>query len=203
MIEDFVGSSTTPITTFNLSSATPDHFQTVASRIRTTARLITRSCLTDNKQVHLELLNNYGDRIGSDFVVPRITSFDTLQTIFDTANNAYRVELDYTAADPKGGTEIEGFIYDTPPTGDFTTLSGGGEYAGTPFDDTFIDASGNYAINGGGGQDNFQINQDSNEVALFTQLFASTHYLHLQQHESDCCGFDRDDDAPRLYSYQP
>ena len=38
---------------------------------------------------------------------------------------------------------------------------------GTPFDDTFIDAAGNYTINGGGGQDNFQINQTSNEVVLF------------------------------------
>ena len=53
---------------------------------------------TDNNQVHLELLNNYGDQIGSDFVVPGITSFDRLHTIFDTANNAYRVELDYTVA---------------------------------------------------------------------------------------------------------
>ena len=92
----------------------------------------------DNNQVHLELLNNYGQQIGSDLVVPGITSFDRLHTMFSSSDNAYRVELDYTVADPKGGTEIEGLIYDTSPTGDFVTLSGGGEYAGTPFDDIFI-----------------------------------------------------------------
>ena len=36
---------------------------------------------TDNNQVHLELLNNYGDQIGSDFVVPGVTSFDRLHSI--------------------------------------------------------------------------------------------------------------------------
>src|ERR1700722_9381445 len=180
VIQDFLGSSTTPITTFDLSSATNDPFAIAAvTDPNDGATDYTVLAYTDNNQVHLELLNNYGDRIGSDFVVPGITSFDRLHTIFDAANNAYRVELDYTAPDPKGGTEIEGLIYDTSPTGDFTTLSGGGEYAGTPFDDTFIDASGNYTINGGGGQDNFQINQDSDEV-LFSlsssrQLAVSTY----------------------------
>ena len=35
---------------------------------------------TDNNQVHLDLLNNYGDQIGSDLVVPGLTSFDRLHT---------------------------------------------------------------------------------------------------------------------------
>ena len=180
VIQDFLGSSTTPITTFDLTSATTDHFATAAVTDPNDGQTdYTVLAYTDNNQVHLELLNDYGARIGSDFVVPGITSFDTLHTIFDTASDAYRVELDYTAPDPKGGTEIEGLIYDTSPTGDFTTLSGGGEYAGTPFDDTFIDASGTYTINGGGGQDNFQINQASDEV-LFSlsssnQLVVSTY----------------------------
>ncbi|HZZ25774.1 MAG TPA: VCBS repeat-containing protein [Roseiarcus sp.] len=181
VIQDFLGSSTTPITTFDLSSATNDHLATAAVTDPNDGQTdYTVLAYTDNNQVHLELLNNYGDRIGSDFVVPGITSFDRLHTIFDAANNAYRVELDYTAPDPKGGTEIEGFIYDTSPTGDFTTLSGGGEYAGTPFDDTFIDASGNYTINGGGGQDNFQINQVSDEV-LFS--LSSSHQLEVSTYD--------------------
>ena len=203
VIQDFLGSSTTPITTFNLSSATPDHFQIVAVTDPNDGKTdYTVLAYTDNNQVHLELLNDYGARIGSDFIVPGITSFDTLHTIFGTANDAYRVELDYTAPDPKGGTQIEGFIYDTRPTGNYVTLSGGGEYEGTPFADTFIDAAGNYTINGAGGQDNFQINQDSDEV-LFS--LSSSHQLAVSTYnsiESDCCGFDRDDHAPRLYSYQ-
>ena len=156
--------------------------QSRPSPIRTTARLTTRSlAYTDNNQVHLELLNNYGDQIGSDFVVPGVTSFDRLHTIYDTSSDAYRVELDYTVADPNGGTEIEGLIYDTSPTGDYTTLSGGGEYVGTPFDDTFIDAPGNYTINGGGGQDNFQINQDSDGVVL---SFGAQHQLVVSTSDS-------------------
>ena len=132
--------------------------------------------------MHLELLNNYGDQIGSDFIVPGITSFDKLHRIFATAHDDYRVELDYTVADPKGGTQVKGLIYDTSTTGDYATLSGGGECAGTPFDDTFIDGPGNYTINGGGGDlDTFQINQNSDHV-LFSLL--SPHQLGVSTYSS-------------------
>ena len=59
-------------------------------------------------------------------------------------------------------------------------MSGGGEYAGTPFDDTFIDAPGNYTINGGGGQDNFQINLVPDEV-LFS--LSSSHQLEVSTYD--------------------
>jgi hypothetical protein len=167
VIQEFLNSSTTPIATFTLSGATSDPFQTATvTDPNNGATDYSVLAYTDNNQVHLELLNNYGDPIGSDFIVPGVTSFDRIHTIYAAANNAYRVELDYTAPDPNGGTEIDGLIYDTSPTGHYVTLNGGGEYEGTPFDDTFIDAPGNYAINGGGGQDNFQINQNSNEVVF-------------------------------------
>ena len=132
--------------------------------------------------MHLELLNNYGEQIGADFIVPGITSFDKLHSIFATADNDYRVELDYTVPDPSGGTQVKGFIYDTTPTGNYTTLSGGGEYIGTPFDDTFIDGPGNYTINGAGGDlDSFQINQPSDHV-LFSLI--SPHQLGVSTYSS-------------------
>ena len=57
---------------------------------------------TDNNQVHLDLFNNYGHQIGSDLIVPGITSFDKLHSIFADADNDYRVELDYTSPIQKG-----------------------------------------------------------------------------------------------------
>ena len=183
VIQDFVGNgSPSPVKTFDLGSATPDHYA-VASVTDPNDNQTDYTVLayTDNNQVHLELLNNYGDQIGSDFIAPGITSFDRLHTIFDTASNAYRVELDYTVADPNGGTEVEGLIYDTSPTGAYDTLSGGGEWNGTPFDDTFIDGPGYYTVNGGGGQDDFQVNQSSDEVAL---SFSSHHQLDVLTYDS-------------------
>ena len=83
----------------------------------------------------------------------------------------------------KGGTQVEGLIYDTSPTGDCTrSVGGGGEHAGTPFDDTFIDGPGNYTINGGGGDlDSFQINQNSDHV-LFSLI--SPHQLGVSTYSS-------------------
>ena len=172
----FSATARRPRSRLSTSAAQPPMtMQSRASPIRTTAQTdYTVLAYTDDNQVHLELLNNYGDQIGSDFVVPGITSFDRLHSIYGSNNSDYRVELDYTVADPSGGTEIKGLIYDTLPTGDYVTLSGGGEYIGTPFDDTFIDAAGTYTINGGGGQDNFQINQDSDGVVL---AFGAQHKL--------------------------
>ena len=182
VIQDFLGSSTTPVKTFDLSSATSDHYAiTSVTDPNNGATDYTVLAYTDNNQVHLELLNNYGQQIGSDFIVPGITSFDRLHSIYSSNNNDYRVELDYTVPDPKGGTEVEGLIYDTSPTNDYVTLSGGGEYAGTPFSDTFIDGPGNYTINGGGGQDYFQVNQGSDEV-LFS--LTSAHQLAVSTYDS-------------------
>jgi T5SS/PEP-CTERM-associated repeat protein len=182
VIQAFVGNgSPSPATTFDLSSTSADRFAiTTVTDPNDGYTDYTVLAYTDDNQVHLELLNNYGDQIGSDLVVPGITSFDRLHSLFNYSNDDYRVELDYTVPDPKGGTQVEGIIYDTSPTGDYTTLGGGaGEYVGTPFDDTFIDAPGNYTINGGGDQDIFQINQTSNQV-LFSlsssqQLAVSTY----------------------------
>ncbi len=166
VIQTFVGNgSPSPVTTIHLASATADHFQiTTVTDPNDGATDYTVLAYTDNNQVHLDLFNDYGSQIGSDLVVPGITSFDKLHSLYSTAHDDYRVELDYTVPDPKGGTQVKGLIYDTSNTGDYATLSGGGEWAGTPFDDTFIDGPGNYTVNGGGGQDNFQINQNSDHV---------------------------------------
>jgi hypothetical protein len=53
--------------------------------------------------------------------------------------------------------------------------------AGTPFDDTYIDGPGNYTVNGGGAQDNFQINQNSNEVVF---AFTSSNQLAVSTYDS-------------------
>ena len=81
-------------------------------------------------------------------------------------------------------------------------MSGGGEWVGTPFDDTFIDAAGNYTINGGGGQDYFQINQDSDEVAV---SFAARRLLAVSSYDSTTLRrrqSDRKYDSHRLHHYQ-
>ena len=183
VIETFIGNgSPSPAKTFDLSSTTPDHYALASVTDPNDGQTdYTVLAYTDNNQVHLELLNDYGQQIGSDFVVPGITSFDQLHTIFDVASDAYRVELDYTVPDPNGGTEIKGLIYDTSPTDAYDTLSGGGEWSGTPFDDTFIDGPGNYTVNGGGGQDFFQINQDSDEVVF---AFAPSNQLAVSTYDS-------------------
>jgi T5SS/PEP-CTERM-associated repeat protein len=184
VIQTFVGNgSPSPVTTIHLASATADHFQiTTVTDPNDGATDYTVLAYTDNNQVHLDLFNNYGSQIGSDLVVPGITSFDKLHSLFSNAHDDYRVELDYTVADPKGGTQVKGLIYDTSNTGDYATLSGGGEWAGTPFDDTFIDGPGNYTINGGGGDlDSFQINQNSDHV-LFS--LSSPHQLGVSTYSS-------------------
>ncbi len=182
VIQEFLGSSTTPVNTFDLSSATTDQYAIASVTDPNDGNTdYTVLAYSDDNQVHLELLNNYGKQIGSDLIAPGITSFDRLHSIYSSNNNDYRVELDYTVSDPNGGTELEGLIYDTSPTGDYVTLNNGGEYVGTPFDDTFIDGPGSYTINGGGGQDNFQINQDSDEVAL---SFGSQHQLVASTYDS-------------------
>ena len=94
---------------FQPGSATPDHYAITAVTDPNDGKTdYTVLAYSDNNQVHLELLNNYGHQIGADYIVPGITSFDRLHSIFAAADNDYRVELDYTVPDPKGGTEVEG-----------------------------------------------------------------------------------------------
>ncbi len=57
VIQDFLGSSTTPITTFNLVSATTDHYATTAVTDPNNGKTdYTVLAYSDNNQVHLELL---------------------------------------------------------------------------------------------------------------------------------------------------
>ena len=144
----------TATATFNLSSSN-DYFQRAAIYDSNTNALdYTVVAYTDNNQVHLELLNETGQQIGGDLVVPGITSFlrlDTMQGI--NAHSSTRVELDYLATDPNGGQEVKSLIYDTA-SGPYTaTLSGVGLWDGSPFDDTYSWGSGVYTIDGGGGTD--------------------------------------------------
>ena len=167
VIQAFVNSDSTPTVSFNLSSV-DDYFSVApVSDPNDGANDYTVLAYTDNNQVHLELLNELGQQIGSDFVVPGITSFDQIHTLSGNGyNDATRVEIDYTTTDPSGGTEIKGLIYDTIGEPYNYTLSGGGEYIGTPFDDGITDAPGTYTVDGGGGKDNFFVNYNSDQVSL-------------------------------------
>jgi hypothetical protein len=171
VIQDFYGNGTlSPIETFDLSSTTPDHFQ-IASVFDPNHGSNDYSVLayTDNNQVHLELLNDVGVQIGSDMIVPGLTSFDQIHTLTGSSiNSDTRVEIDYTVTDPSGGTEVEGLIYDTASNPDYYTLGGAGNnlYNGTPFNDTLTDAPGTYTVNGGGGDDTFVVNDPANQVAI-------------------------------------
>ena len=124
-------------------------------------------------------MNQNGVQIGSDFIVPGLTSFDQIETLTGASGTANypdtRVEIDYTAADPSGGTEVEGVIYDTVGAPDAYTIDGtdstlgnggNGEYSGTPFNDTISDAPGTYTVNGGGGDDMFIVDYDESQVQL-------------------------------------
>ena len=128
VIESFLNATSTPQATFALTSST-DEFRAVHVYDPTTAQLdYTALAYVDAGAVHLELLNESGVQIGTDFVVPGITSFDRLKPTdgerFALAPST-RVELDYTVTDPSGGTEIKGFIYDTATSALNQTLSGG------------------------------------------------------------------------------
>ncbi len=171
VIQDFFGNGTlSPVTTFNLGSTTPDHYQIAAVfDPNDGSNDYTVLAYTDNNHVHLELLNDVGVQIGSDFTVPGLTSFDQIHTLTASIVNAdTRVEIDYTVTDPSGGTEVEGLIYDTASGPYYYTLgsAGNNEYQGTPFNDTITDAPGTYTVNGGGGDDTFVVNEPANQVAI-------------------------------------
>ena len=156
--------------TFDLTGSTPDPFATTGVYdINGNAVDDTVLAYTDNNQVHLELLNELGQQVGSDYIVPGLTSFDAIHTLTGSFGNSdTRVEIDYTVTDPSGGTEVEGLIYDTVGAPDVYTLgaAGNNEYNGTPFNDTITDAPGTYTLNGGGGVDTFVVNDNSGQVQL-------------------------------------
>jgi len=171
-----MNSDSTPTASFSLTSAS-DQFATADVEDINDGQLDdTVLIYTDNNQVHLELLNQNGVQIGSDFVVPGLTSFDQIEALTGASSHAdTRVEIDYTVADPRGGTEVEGLIYDTVGAPDDYTLGGNdsnegnggnGEYSGTPFNDTVSDAPGTYTINGGGGDDYFIVNYNASQVQI-------------------------------------
>ncbi len=167
VIQSFLNSDSTATATFNLSSAS-DHFAAASVYDPNTGAMdYTVLAYTDAGKVHLELLNETGGQIGADFVVPGISSFLRLNSMQgNTAGASTRVELDYEVADPNGGQQIEGFIFDTDPYPYTVTLSGGGLYDGSPFDDTFTWAQGTYTIGGGGGLDTFVVPLNANQVAF-------------------------------------
>ena len=161
VLDAFLSGSSTPIATFDLTGSTADHWSTASVYDPSDGKNDnTVLAYSDNNQVHLELLDASGEQIGSDFVVPGLTSFDRIHTL------GSRVEIDYTVADPNGGTEVEAYIYDTATGPENYTLSGGGEYVGTPFNDTITDAAGTYFVDGGGGVDTFVVPDSANQVVI-------------------------------------
>jgi T5SS/PEP-CTERM-associated repeat protein len=168
VIQDFLGNgSLAAVTTLDLGDTTPDDYATTTVTDPNDGQLdYTVLAYTDDNQVHLDLFNDHGIQIGSDFIVPGITSFDRIHAMYGGPDDTNRVEIDYTVSDPSGGTEVEGLIYDIKSTADFYTLSGGGEYIGTPFDDTITDGPGNYTVNGGGGSDTFVVPFSSSQVTV-------------------------------------
>jgi hypothetical protein len=165
VLESFLSGSSTPTATFDLTGSAGDHWSTTAVYDPGDGYSdYTVLAYADNSEIHLELLNASGVQIGSDFVVPGLTSFDRIHTL----SNGTRVEIDYTVTDPSGGTEVEGYIYDTATSPFVYTLGSGGngEYIGTPFNDTITDAAGTYFVAGGGGTDTFVVPFASNKVQL-------------------------------------
>jgi len=65
--------------------------------------------LSRRGQVHLDLFDNNGKEIGSDFIVPNATSLLRIHDI----NNGPRIEIDYTVSDGHGGQNVVAAIYDT------------------------------------------------------------------------------------------
>jgi T5SS/PEP-CTERM-associated repeat protein len=169
IIQDFLGNgSPAAVATIDLSDTTSDDFAITTVTDPNDGQLdYTVLAYTDDNQVHLDLFNDHGIQIGSDFIVPGITSFDRLRALYGGDNFTYRVEIDYTVSDPSGGAEVEGLIYDTSYQPDYYTLSvGDAEYIGTPFDDTVTDGPGTYTVNGGGGSDTFVVPFLSSQVTV-------------------------------------
>ena len=107
--------------------------------------------ISDNSQVSLRLFDASGAMIGSPTAIPGLKSFDRIHSL-----SSSRVEIDYSYANPNGGTRVGAYIYDTSNWPYAYTLSdGGGEYIGTPGNDTITDGVGAYYVDGDGGADTF------------------------------------------------
>ena len=168
VIQSFLNGDSTAVTTFHLSSAS-DYFEATKVYDPNTAALDwTALAYTDAGKVHLELLNESGGQIGADLIIPGISSFLRLHTMQGkSAEASTRIEIDYATPNPNGGQQIQGFIYDAAGWPYQNTLSGGGLYDGSPFDDTFSWGAGVYTIDGGGGWDTFSAtNLSSSQVTL-------------------------------------
>ena len=161
----------TPTATFALTS-TSDRFAIANVYDPANGQLdYTALAYADNSQVHLELLDATGNQIGSDFIVPGITSFDRMTTLTGSNNlSDTRVELDYTTAG-SSGTQIQGLIYDTATSGYVYTIGSAGdnEYNGSPFNDTISWAAGQYYVDGGGGYDTFSATALTSSQATVTE----------------------------------
>jgi T5SS/PEP-CTERM-associated repeat protein len=156
VLETFLNGSSTPQATFQLASSS-DYFESTRVYDVNDAQMdYIALAYVDSGKVHLELLNENGQQIGADLIVPGLSSFLRIHTMNASTNPpSTRVELDYEVANSNGGQLIEGVIYDTTPFYTDTTLSGGGLRDGTPFDDSFVWGAGVYTIDGGGGTDTF------------------------------------------------
>ena len=167
VIQGFLNGNTSPTASYALSS-TSDRSAATAVYDPNTGNLdYIALAYADAGAVHLELLNENGNQIGSDLIVPGISSFDRLHTLAGNPTSAStRVELDYTVADPNGGYEVEGYIFDTSSARTYT-LSGGGLYIGSTFDDSITWGAGVYTVDGGGGSDTLvATNLSSSQVTL-------------------------------------
>ena len=156
VIQTFLNSTTTAQATFTLGSST-DYFQTAHVLDPNDGQLdYMVLAYTDAGKVHLELLNQQGVQIGTDYTT-NLTSFLRLHTLTGNSNSAStRVALDYSSPDTSGGQDIYAEIWDTATVADTYTLSGGsGLFDGTTLNDTISWAAGVYTIDGGGGTDTF------------------------------------------------
>ena len=122
--------------TFTMSSTAAVHWS-----ITTLTNAQQAVAYQDNGVVHLELLDSSGNQVGSDLIVPGITSYDRIRSLGDG-----RVEIDYrtNSGDPQA------LIYDTrtaPITANGTAASE--TLVGTSYNDVFNGSGGNDRLNGG------------------------------------------------------
>ena len=76
-----MNSGSTPTASFSLTSASDPFATADVEDINDDQLDDTVLIYTNDNQVHLELLNQNGVQIGSDFVVPGLTSFDQIETL--------------------------------------------------------------------------------------------------------------------------
>jgi hypothetical protein len=147
------GPNTSPVTSFALTGAAFGGMSLADVLDPTTGNSdYTAVAYYSNGLIHVELVNSSGQQIGTDFTISGASSLVGIQSFKDT-----RIVVTYSAPDASGGNYIASEVLDTATAGTtitITTPSGGyGEYAGTPFNDTFIFGPGTNVLNGGGGTD--------------------------------------------------